>query len=196
MSLRADLEIVASLVAAKSRVLDVGCGDGELIDWLVRHKACDARGIEISREGVSAAVARGLSVIQGDADRDLAEFPGGNFDIAVLSQTLQATQRPAQVLGELLRIAKRAIVSVPNFAHWRARLQLLTGGRMPVTRSLPGSWHETENIHLCTLADFGELCASLDISIERMIPMSGGHAMTSAVAANWRAEQAIYLLRR
>lgn len=194
MSLRPDLAIVAGLIAPQTRILDVGCGDGALIAHLARDKGCDARGIELSREGVSAAVAQGLSVIQGDADKDLADFPDAAFDVAVLSQTLQATHRPAEVLAQLLRIAKRAIVSVPNFAHWRARAQLVFGGKMPVTATLPVSWHQTPNIHLCTLSDFADLCAELGICIEQRIPMVQDRVMHSGLLANWRAESAIHLL--
>jgi methionine biosynthesis protein MetW len=164
-TLRSDLAIIAGMIPSASRVLDIGCGDGALIDTLVRRKGCDARGIELSREGVSGAVARGLSVVQGDADTDLAAYPSGTFDYAVLSQTLQATHRPAEVLDQLLRIGRKAIVSVPNFAHWRGRLSVMFGGRMPVTATLPVSWYETENIHLCSLADFTVLCATKSIYI-------------------------------
>ncbi len=194
--LRSDLAFIAEIIPAKARVLDVGCGDGALIDTLTRTKACDARGIELSREGVSAAVARGLSVVQGDADTDLASYPSVAFDYAVLSQTLQATHRPAAVLDQLLRIGRKAIVSVPNFAHWRARLSILLSGRMPVTTALPISWYETENIHLCSIADFADLCASRGIAIEQAIYLHRERKLSSGLLANARADQAIFVLKK
>jgi methionine biosynthesis protein MetW len=193
--LRADQEAVAELVPAGSRVLDVGCGDGALLEWLRDAKRVDARGIELSREGVELAVARGLSVVQGDADADLVDYPDGAFDVAVLSQTLQTVERPARVLAELLRIARRAIVSLPNFGYWRVRLALLTKGRMPVTRSLPVSWHETANIHLCTIKDFEALAAELGATIEAARFLGPQRPIRHA-QRNWRAEQAVFMLAR
>ncbi len=194
--LRPDLALIADLIPRGSRVLDIGCGDGALIERLVQTKSCDARGIELSREGVSGAVARGLSVVQGNADTDLADYPSGTFDYAVLSQTLQATHRPAVVLDQLLRIGRQAIVSVPNFAHWRARLSVMFGGRMPVTTAMPVSWHETENIHLCSLADFTDLCAAKRISIEQVIYVHRNQKLAFNAFANVRADQAIFTLKR
>jgi methionine biosynthesis protein MetW len=194
--LRPDLAIMADLIPARARVLDIGCGDGALIERLVRTKNCDARGIELSREGVSGAVARGLSVVQGDADTDLVDYPSTAFDYVVLSQTLQATQRPADVLDQLLRIGRQAIVSVPNFAHWKARMSILFGGRMPVTAAMPVSWYETQNIHLCSIADFADLCAARRISVEQVIYMHKDQRLAFAALANWRADQAIFVLRR
>jgi methionine biosynthesis protein MetW len=195
-ALRPDLAIIADLIPARTRVLDIGCGDGALIDTLTLQKACDARGIELSREGVSAAVARGLSVVQGDADTDLASYPSATFDYAVLSQTLQATHRPADVLDQLLRIGHQAIVSVPNFAHWRARLSVMLRGRMPVTAALPVTWYETENIHLCSIADFADLCAARKIHIRQSIYLHRGRRLASGALANLRADQAIFVLTR
>src|SRR5690606_38989313 len=137
-----------------SRVLDVGCGDGELLDFLVRERGADARGIEISQRGVNACVARGLSVIQGDADTDLRDYPPKAFDYVTLSQTLQATRRPREVLEHLLRIGDRAIVSFPNFAAWRVRFKFFLSGRMPNTGLLDKPWYSTPNIHFCTIRDF------------------------------------------
>jgi methionine biosynthesis protein MetW len=194
--LRPDLALIAKIIPAGSRVLDIGCGDGALIATLMREKGCDACGIELSREGVSAAVARGLSVVQGDADTDLAAYPSGIFDYAVLSQTLQATHRPAEVLDHLLRIGRKAIVSVPNFAHWRGRLSVMLNGRMPVTPALPVSWYETENIHLCSLVDFVDLCALRHIRIEQAIYMHRDQKLAFTVFANVRADQAIFVLQR
>src|ERR1700719_627093 len=156
--LRRDLRLIADMIEPHSRVLDIGCGDGALLAYLARMKAVDARGIELSQSGVNAGVRHGLSVIQGDADRDLEAFPNGAFDVVVLSQTFQATRQPRLVLEELLRIGKRAIVSFPNFGFWRIRLSLFFRGRMPVTETLNNSWYNTPNIHLCTLRDFVALC--------------------------------------
>ena len=165
--LRRDLRLIADMIEPGSRVLDIGCGDGALLAYLAREKAVDARGIELSQAGVNAGVRHGLSVIQGDADRDLDAFPGHAFDVVVLSQTLQATREPRHVLEALLRIGKRAIVSFPNFGFWRVRLRLLFRGRMPVTEVLHNPWYDTPNIHLCTIRDFVALCDELGATIER-----------------------------
>lgn len=194
-SLRPDLAIIAANISAGSRVLDVGCGDGALMAALRDDKRVDARGLEIDPANVAAAVARGLSVIQGDADIDLADYPAGTFDYAVLSQTLQTTHRPDRVLEELLRIGSKAFVSFPNFAHWRVRLSLLWGGRMPVTRLLPLDWYETPNIHHVTVDDFRAFVAERGIRTEGAWFLSGDE-QTSAAAANFRAEHAVFLLSR
>jgi methionine biosynthesis protein MetW len=194
MALRPDLAIIADAVPATSRVLDVGCGDGELMAAL-RDKGVDARGLEIDPANVTAAIARGQSVVQGDANRDLADYPDNAFDYAILSQTLQTTERPDRVVDELLRIAPRAFVSFPNFAHWRVRLALLWGGRMPVTRSIPVAWYETPNIHHVTVSDFRELVRAKGIGVERVWHLSGDRP-TSDAAASWRAEHAIFLITR
>ena len=195
MTLRPDLAIIASHVAQGSRVLDVGCGDGALMAALRDGKGVDARGLEIDPDNVSRAVARGLSVIQGNADTDLADYPDGSFDYAILSQTLQTTLRPDHVLEHLLRIGRRAFVSFPNFAHWRVRASLLWGGRMPVTRLLPVAWYETLNIHHVTIDDFRALLKMRGITVEGAWFLNGDRA-TSAAAANFRAEHAVFLLRR
>jgi methionine biosynthesis protein MetW len=195
MMLRPDLEVIARNVAPGSRVLDVGCGDGELMAVLRDEKQVDARGMEIDPEAVERAVARGLSVIQGDADRDLADYPDDAFDYAILSQTLQTTMRPDKVMEELLRIGRRAFVSFPNFAHWRVRLSLLWNGRMPVTRLLPVAWYETPNIHHVTVSDFRDLMRARGIAVERAWYLSGDRP-TSDAAASWRAEHAIFLISR
>jgi len=194
MALRTDLAIIAAAVPTRARVLDVGCGDGELMAAL-QDKGVDARGLEIDVANVTAAIARGQSVVQGDANRDLADYPDDAFDYAILSQTLQTTERPDRVVDELLRIAPRAFVSFPNFAHWRIRLALLWGGRMPVTRLLPVAWYETPNIHHVTVADFRDLLAGKGIGVEAAWYLSGDRP-TSDAAATWRAEHAIFLISR
>jgi methionine biosynthesis protein MetW len=168
---RIDLLVVADMVAPKSRVLDVGCGDGTLLRLLAEERGVDARGIELSQSGVNDCVAKGLSVIQGDADTDLADYPDDAFDYVILSQTLQATWRPRQVLEHMLRIGRHAIVSFPNFGHWRIRAQIALQGRMPVTRSLSASWYETPNIHFCTIRDFIGLVDEIGAKTERSIAL-------------------------
>jgi len=198
--IREDFREILRLVKPGSRVLDVGCEDGELLELLTREKGVDAQGLEISPENVSACLAKGLAVVQGDGDRDLDHFPTRAFDYAILSKTLQQMREPKHVLSELLRIAERAIVSVPNFAHWRMRLSLMTRGRMPETRALPDPWWATANIHLCTLKDFTDLCRDLGLRIEACAAMSAGKPARSmdpdGVLENWRAETAIFLLSR
>lgn len=193
-TLRPDLALIAAHVASGSRVLDIGCGDGTLLEAL-RERQCDARGMEIDAGDVAACVAKGLSVIQGDADRDLAFYPDQSFDYAILSETLQTMMRPDLVLEELLRIGRHAFVSFPNFAHWRVRASLLFGGKMPVTRLLPVAWYETPNIHHLTVDDFRALMAERGIAVERAWFLSGD-SQIGAAAANLRAEHAIYLLSR
>ncbi|GAO40212.1 methionine biosynthesis protein MetW [Sphingomonas changbaiensis NBRC 104936] len=195
MNLRPDLAIIAANVAPGARVLDVGCGDGALMAALRAERQVDARGLEIDPANVAAAVARGLSVIQGDADTDLADYPADAFDYAILSQTLQTTRRPDQVLDQLLRIGRKAFVSFPNFAHWRVRLSLLWGGRMPVTRLLPLKWYETPNIHHTTIDDFRAYVRERGLTVDGAWFLSGDK-LTSAAAANFRAEHAVFLLRR
>ncbi len=195
MSLRPDLAVIAANVAPGSRVLDVGCGDGALMAALRGDKQVDARGMELDAGNVAECVARGLSVIQGDADVDLADYPDASFDYAILSQTLQTTMRPDRVLGELLRVGRKAFVSFPNFAHWRVRLSLLWGGRMPVTRLLPVAWYETPNIHHVTVDDFRALVAEMGVTVDAAWFLRGDR-QTSAAAANFRAEHAVILLSR
>lgn len=194
-ALRPDLAIIAREVAPASRILDVGCGDGALMAALRDGKQVDARGMELDRANVTECVARGLSVIQGNADTDLADYPDAAFDCAILSQTLQTTMRPDLVLEQLLRIGKHAFVSFPNFAHWRVRLSLLWGGRMPVTRLLPVAWYETPNIHHVTIDDFRALVKERGIRVDGAWFLSGDR-LTSDAAANFRAEHAVFLLSR
>lgn len=195
MNLRPDLAIIAQNVAPGSRVLDVGCGDGALMAALRDRSGVDARGLELNPANVAAAVGRGLSVVQGDADTDLADYPDQSFDYAILSQTLQTTMRPHVVLDELLRIGRRAFVSFPNFAHWRVRVSLLWGGRMPVTRLLPLAWYETPNIHHVTIDDFRAFVRERGLTVEGAWFLSDGRPAKPA-AANFFAEHAVFLLKR
>ena len=194
MSLRPDLAIIAANVAPGARVLDVGCGDGALMAALRDERGVDARGLELDAGNVAAAVARGLAVVQGDADRDLSAYPEASFDYAILSQTLQTTRAPDKVLAELLRIGRRAFISFPNFAHWRVRLSLLTTGRMPVTRLLPERWYDTPNIHHLTIEDFRAFVAAQGVTVEQAWFLAGDQACRAA-GANWFAEHAVFLVR-
>jgi methionine biosynthesis protein MetW len=198
--LRFDLRLIADMVTPGARVLDVGCGDGALLQYLARTKGVDGRGIELSMAGVRTAVRRGVSVIQGNADTDLADYPSAAFDYAILSQTLQATQRPRDVLSHLLRVGGRAIVSFPNFGYWKARWHLLSKGRMPVTRGMPEEWWETPNIHFCTIKDFVVLARCMDIVIEKGVALREDGRLNRLSAtgpwANLMSAQAVFLLRR
>lgn len=197
---RVDHLLIAEMVADGARVLDVGCGDGALLQLLADTKGVDGRGVEIERDRVNACVARGLSVIQGDADRDLVDYPDDAFDYAILSLTIQATLRPKSVLENLLRIGRRAIVSFPNFGHWRVRTQLLFTGRMPRTENLPDPWYESPNAHLCTITDFAELCELVNATVERSAAFnSSGRQLSSRMpltVQNIFGEKAVFLLKR
>lgn len=195
MTLRPDLAIIAGNVAQGARVLDVGCGDGALMAALRDTRGVHARGLELDAGNVASAVARGLSVVQGDADTDLADYPDQSFDYAILSQTLQTARRPHIVLDHLLRIGRRAFVSFPNFAHWRVRMSLMFGGRMPVTRLLPEQWYDTPNIHHVTIDDFRALVKARGLTVEGAWFLSGDQ-LTGHALANLMAEHAVFLLRR
>lgn len=168
-TLRPDLRAIADMIAPSSTLLDVGCGEGDLLSFLQQEKKVTGRGIELSQSGVNRCIARGLSVIQGDADIDLSYYPDNAYDYVVLSQTLQTLKQPKEVLEHLVRIGRHAVLSVPNFGHWRNRLYLIYKGRMPVTRSLSYQWYDTPNIHFCTIIDFIRLCESLNLKIEKSV---------------------------
>src|SRR6201996_2962187 len=197
---RVDLLVIADMVERNSRVLDVGCGDGTLLRLLAQTRGVDARGIELSQKGVNDCVAKGLSVVQGDADTDLVDYPDDGFDYVILSQTLQATRQPREVLEHMLRIGRHAIVSFPNFGHWRIRLQLFFGGHMPHTRNLPYAWYETPNIHFCSIKDFRELCHAAGARMEQAVALNAwGRRMRLKMPWwfwNLFGEQAVFLLSR
>ena len=194
MSLRPDLEAIAGAINPGTRVLDIGCGDGALLANLRDTKHVDARGMEIDGACVERCVAQGLSVVQGDANRDLADYPDKSFDYTALSQTLQTALRPDLMLDQLLRVGRQAFVSFPNFAHWRTRSALMLRGRMPVTRAIPVSWYETPNIHHVTVSDFRELARQKSAHIEREWFFSNGSHVRGG--ANLRAEFAVFQLSR
>ncbi len=195
--MRPDLDLVQGLVGPRSHVIDLGCGDGALLARLIGALGCTGYGVERSSEGFHACVARGVPVIQGDLEAELERLDGEIFDLAVLSLTLQATARPAFVLRQMARIARRSIVSLPNMGNWRHRADLALRGRMPVGGALPYSWHETPNIHLCTLGDLEALLAEMDLRVLRrlLLSTSGGRARASGILRpNLLAAGAVYLV--
>lgn len=197
---RTDFEIIANFIKPNSRVLDVGCGDGELLDLLQTQRNVDGRGVELSQKGVDQCLNKGLSVIQGDADSDLIYYPDSGFDYVILSQTLQATRNPKAVVEQLLRIGERAIISIPNFGYWRARASLLFCGRMPVTKEMPYSWYDTPNIHFCTINDFCDLVNEVGAKIEESIILNrmGQRISWKLPFGTWNllGQQAVFLLNR
>ena len=196
---RIDLELITSLVDKETRVLDIGCGNGELLESLKRKRKVIGQGLELKQERVNQCVARGLSAIQGDADKDLGLYPNQSFDCVILSQTIQATGQPKLILGELIRIGKKAIVSIPNFGYWKIRLSLAINGKMPITKKLSHNWHDTPNIHLCTILDFINLCKELNIKIEKTIILSSkktkSYNGTPNKLSNLISEEAIFLIK-
>jgi len=169
--MKPEFKIIADLIESDSRVLDVGCGDGTLMEFLKKNKRIDIRGIEISKNNVQQCIGKGLTVIEGDAEKDLSQFPDGSFDFVILSQTLQAFLNPEKVISELLRVGKKAIVTIPNFGYWKVRLHLLIKGTMPVTRTLPDEWYNTPNLHMCTIKDFFTFCENRKINLYKSISL-------------------------
>ena len=167
--MKPEFKIIAKLIEKNTRVLDVGCGDGTLMEFLKNNKKIDIRGIEISKNNVQQCIGKGLTVIEGDAEKDLSQFPDGSFDFVILSQTLQAFLNPEKVISELLRVGKKAIVTIPNFGYWKVRLHLLIKGTMPVTRTLPDEWYNTPNLHMCTIKDFFNFCENRKINLYKSI---------------------------
>lgn len=200
MKERADFLAILAQVPRGAKILEIGCASGDLLLLLQNERKAIVRGLELSQEGVNACVAKGLSVIQGDADKDLSLFPNDAFDLVILSNTIQATMNPKAVLQQIKRIGRRAIVSLPNFAYWRVRLALLFGGRMPVTKDLPDTWYETENIHLCTLHDFAQLSQICGFRLLGIMSVNGNNRGTIKKTAggflNWSAQKAVFILER
>ena len=198
--MRVDLQLIADMIDPGTRVLDVGCGNGDLLEYLWRFKQVDGRGIEISTQGVQACVSAGLSVVQGDVEKDLKDYPDGAFDYVILSQTLQAMMEPREVLTQMLRIGKRAIVSLPNFAYWRLRMYMMFKGRMPVSEKLPYEWYDTPNIHFCTIRDFVALVDDMGLTIEQSLFLDDeGTSRTigkGVAMANFFGEQGVFLLSK
>lgn len=199
-ALRPDLAAIAEMVPPGARVLDIGCGDGELLEHLVQGRGIDGRGLELIQKNVNACVARGLAVIQGDADTDLVDYPSGVFDFVILSQTIQATHNPKAVLEHLLRIGRHVAISLPNFGHWRVRFDLLTRGKMPRTRLLHHGWYDTPNIHLCTIADFVDLVGSIGAEVEKAYAIDSRGRAHAMCAESWMpnlfAQGAVFLLHQ
>ena len=199
ITLRKDLDLIANLVENNSKVIDIGCGNGELLNFLSKNKNSKIQGLEINQKKVNKCVSKGLSVIQGDADKDLGLYPEKSFDYVILSQTIQATLEPEKILTELTRIGKRAIVSIPNFGFWKVRLDLLVKGKMPITSKLNSTWFETENIHLCTVSDFTDLCDQLNLKIKQTVTIASNKQKMffgkPNKLANIFAEEAIFLIQ-
>ena len=169
--MKLEFKIIANLIEKDTRVLDVGCGDGTLMEFLKDNNKIDIRGIEISKSNVQKCIGKGLTVIEGDAEKDLSQFPDGSFDFVILSQTLQAFLNPEKVISELLRVGKKAIVTIPNFGYWKVRLHLLTKGTMPITRTLPDEWYNTPNLHMCSIKDFFNFCEDRKINLYKSIAL-------------------------
>ena len=198
--MKQEFKIIADLIESNTRVLDVGCGDGTLMEFLKNNKEIDIRGIEILKNNVQQCIGKGLTVIEGDAEKDLSQFPDGSFDFVILSQTLQAFLNPEKVISELLRVGKKAIVTIPNFGYWKVRLHLLIKGTMPVTRTLPDEWYNTPNLHMCTIKDFFSFCENRKINLYKSIALqnlkSSKITNTNLTLKNLTAVLGIFLIEK
>ena len=198
--MKQEFKIIAGLIETNTRVLDVGCGDGTLMEFLKNNKKIDIRGIEISKNNVQQCIGKGLTVIEGDAEKDLSQFPDGSFDFVILSQTLQAFLNPEKVISELLRVGKKAIVTIPNFGYWKVRLHLLIKGTMPITRSLPDEWYNTPNLHMCTIKDFFNFCENRKINLYKSIALqnlkSSKITSSNLILKNLTAVLGIFLIEK
>jgi len=198
--MKKEFKIIADLIKEKSRVLDVGCGDGELMNFIYKNITQDVRGIEISKNNVQKCISKGLTVIEGDAESDLFQFPDSSFDYVILSQTLQAFLNPENVLDELLRVGKKAVVTIPNFGHWKVRLNLLFKGTMPVTESLPHKWYNTPNLHMCTVKDFFNFCDNKKIKFIKSLALSQNKLLNISKnnlnRRNFSSEIGIFLIEK
>tara|TARA_B100000282_G_C31689447_1_gene470772 strand:- start:398 stop:1003 length:606 start_codon:yes stop_codon:yes gene_type:complete len=198
-NLRKDLNLIANLIEDDAKIIDIGCGDGELLDFLSKNKNAKIQGLEIDQKKVNKCVAKGLSVIQGDADKDLSLYPEKSFEYVILSQTIQATLEPKKILSELTRIGEKVIVSIPNFGFWKVRLDLLFKGKMPITRKLNSTWFDTDNIHLCTIFDFLELCDQLNLKVKQTVTITSKKQKKfsgkPSIKENIFAEEAIFLIQ-
>ena len=198
--MKKEFKIISELIENNTRVLDVGCGDGTLMKYLKDEKYVDTRGLEISKKNVQDCTSKGLSVIEGNAEKDLHQFPNLSFDYVVLSQTLQAFYNPEKVIDDLLRVANKAIVTIPNFGHWKVRIHLLLKGTMPVTETLPNEWHNTPNLHMCTIKDFFNFCSKKKIELYKSIALNG--EKTSKINSgninikNLSSELGIFLIKK
>lgn len=196
--LRPDLQLIADLIEPGTQVLEIGCAEGDLLHHLVQEKSVDGRGMELGQDGVNSCIEKGLYVVQGDADHDLSYYPDQSVDYAILSRTLQAVRRPRDVLLDLLRIGEKAVVTIPNFGHWKIRLQLMLRGRMPVTKHLEYSWYNTPNIHFCTILDMQQMIADEGWILEEFVPFNsrGEKLACSLKRANWAAHQALFVIKK
>ena len=198
--MKQEFKIISNLINKNTRVLDVGCGDGTLMEYLKNSRKIDIRGIEISKNNVQECLSKGLTVIEGDAEKDLLQFPDGSFDFVILSQTLQAFLTPEIVIKELLRVGKKAVVTIPNFGFWKVRLHLLLKGTMPITKNLPDEWYNTPNLHMCTLKDFYNFCENRNIKLDQSIALKNEKISTinklNLNIKNLSAELGIFLIER
>ena len=198
--MKQEFQIISDLIEKNTRVLDVGCGDGTLMEYLKHNKEIDIRGIEISKDTVQKCLSKGLAVIEGDAEKDLLQFPDSSFDFVILSQTLQAFLSPEIVIKELLRVGKKAIVTIPNFGFWKVRLHLLFKGTMPITKNLPNEWYNTPNLHVCTIKDFYNFCENREIKLDKSLALQNERISSinefNLNVKNLSAELGIFLIER